>query len=379
MKICLLSSMHPPNDKRVHDKEARSLAKAGFEVVHICPGADAEKDGQLKMVDGVGIRQYASGQGLRARIRQLGRLYRMAKAENADAYHCNEVDSWFVGVLLKIRRGKICVFDVHEHYPSTFAESRFPKFLQPAVAGSVRLLFKILLPFTDRIVLAKRTVSDDFRCRDDKKVLVQNFTPRESLAIAGERAVREPGSSLTIVHLGLFSKVRGWPEVLEALAQTNHQVRLQVIGTINDGTYDEFQARVDALDLQDRVQVFDWMPFDEAFGYLLRADAGLIAFQPHIQNHIFAMPHKLFDYMAAGMSVLMPKQAVEVAPMVYEAQCGILIDPSDPNDIAVGIDTLFNDPQAAHAMGQRGQDAVMHIYNWETEAQKLIEMYQSLG
>lgn len=379
MKICLLSSMHPPNDKRVHDKEARSLAKAGFEVVHICPSANAETDGQLRMVDGVGIRQYASRKGLCARIRQLGRLYRMAKAENADAYHCNEVDSWFVGVLLKIRRGKICVFDVHEHYPSTFAESRFPKFLQPAVAGSVRLVFKILLPFTDRIVLAKRTVSDDFRCRDDKKVLVQNFTPRESLAIAGERAVREPGASLTVVHLGLFSKVRGWPEVLEALAQTNHQVRLQVIGTINDGTYDEFQARVGALDLQDRVQVFDWMPFDEAFGYLLRADIGLIAFQPHIQNHIFAMPHKLFDYMAAGMSVLMPKQAVEVAPIVYEAQCGILIDPSDPNDIAVGIDTLFHDAQAAHAMGQRGQDAVMHIYNWETEAQKLIEMYQSLG
>lgn len=378
MKICLLSSMHPHNDKRVHDKEARSLERAGFEVVHICPVADAETYGQLQTIERVSVRQYASKKGLRARICQLARLYRMAKAENADAYHCNEVDSWMVGVLLKIRYRKICVFDVHEHYPSTFAESRFPKWLQPGVARSVRLLFKILLPFTDRIVLAKRTVSDDFRCPDEKKVLVQNFTPQECLAIARDRAVRDPDAPMTIVHLGLFSKVRGWPEVLQALAKTNDRVHLQVIGTINDGTYDEFQACVDALGLQDRVQVLDWMPFEEAFGYLLRADVGLIAFQPHIQNHIFAMPHKLFDYMAAGMSVLMPKQAVEVAPIVDETQCGILIDPSDPDDIANGIETLLNDPHAAYVMGQRGQDAVKNIYNWETEAQKLVEMYDRL-
>ena len=374
MKVCFLSSMHSRDDKRVHVKEARSLVEAGFDIVHICPGPENVR----RSSDGVIIHEFSRKNGLRGRLGQLRRLYRLAANEDADAYHCNEVDSWGVGVALKILKKKRCIFDVHEHYPSTFAESRFPSWSQSIVAGFVRLVFRLLLPFTDRIVLAKRTVSNDFRCREEKKVLVQNFTPRESLTIAGQRTVREPGSPLTIVHLGLFSKVRGWPEVLDALAMTNDQVSLQVIGTINDGTYDEFQVRVGALGLQNRVQILDWMPFDEAFGYLLRADVGLIAFQPHIQNHVFAMPHKLFDYMAAGMAVLMPKQAVEVAPIVDEAQCGILIDPSDSHDIAAGINTLFNDPDAAHAMGLRGQEAVKNTYNWEAEARKLVEMYQNL-
>lgn len=378
MKICFLSSMHPANDKRVHDKEARSLVQAGFEVVHICPRCSATSHDSYRTVDGVGVRQYASGNGLRSRVRQLGRLYSMAKAEDADAYHCNEVDSWFVGVLLKILCRKVCVFDVHEHYPSTFTEGRFPILLRPLVAGFVRLTFRILLPFTDRVVLAKRTVSDDFHCRADKKVLVQNFTPVSSLAYAGRRALRKPEDPLKIVHLGLFSKVRGWPQVLEALAMIDRRASLMVIGTINDGTRAEFDACVQELGLREQVELLDWMPFDQAFGHLAQADIGLIAFQPHIQNHVFAMPHKLFDYMAAGLAVLLPKQAVEVAPIVEGSRCGLLIDPSDPGEIAEAINKLLNAPQELNEMGMRGQEAVRKTYNWEAEATKLIEMYRQL-
>lgn len=374
MKICFLSSMHPADDKRVHYKEARSLVGAGFDVTHICPGPDDSR----RTVDGVQIQQYVSSRGLRGRVFQLRRLYRLAVLENADVYHCNEVDSWGVGVALKLLRKRRCIFDVHEHYPSTFAESRFPRFAQPFVAGFVRFIFRLFLPFTDRLVLAKRTVSDDFKCSDNKKVLVQNFTPIDSLAIAQDRFVRNERDRFMLVHLGLFGKVRGWPQLLDALAMTDNRVCLQVIGEINDGSLEEFNARVVQLGLEDRVQVFEWMPFREAFGHLLQADAGVIAFQPHIQNHVFAMPHKLFDYMAAGMAVLMPKQAVEVAPIVEETQCGLLIDPSDPKDIAAAINTLLADPLAVQVMGERGQNAVRTTYNWEAEATKLINMYRDL-
>jgi len=377
MKICFVSSMHPENDKRVHDKEARSLQKAGFDVVHICPGSKVGS-APPHTVDGVVVRQYVAGKGIRGRLLQLRRLYQLAKDEDADAYHCNEVDSWVVGVFLKIFCRKICVFDVHEHYPSTFAESRFNKRLQPIIEAVIRLLFKILLPFTDRVVLAKRTVSDDFTCSDKKKVLVQNFTPIGSLAVAGDRSPREPGSPMTVVHLGLFSKIRGWPEVLNALSQTDERVNLKIIGEINDGSLSEFYQRVTDLGLQGRVEVLEWMPFECAFSHLLQADVGLIAFQPHIKNHIFAMPHKLFDYMAAGMAVLIPKQAIEVAPIVENSKCGILIDPSESDDISQAIMTVFNDPELSHLMGCRGQQAVTEVYNWEAEAEKLINMYREL-
>jgi glycosyltransferase involved in cell wall biosynthesis len=369
--------MHQANDKRVHDKEARALHNAGFNVVHICPAGTASA-AETFLADGVRVWQYPTRPGIWNRVLQLRRLYRLASSENADAYHANEVDSWFVVAALKLFKGKRAVFDVHEHYPSVFAESRFPRFLRPFVASAVRVTYRLLVPLTDRIVLAKLSVSDDFKCEARKKVLVRNFTPVGTLAIAPARTPRSEADPMTIVHLGLFNKLRGWPQVLEAIAMSDERARLLVIGTINDGTETEFKDRVRELGLADRVAMLGWMPFNEAFDHLLKADVGLIAFQPHIQNHIFAMPHKLFDYMAAGMSVLMPKQAVEVAPIVQEAQCGLLIDPADPNDIARAIQSLLCDPQAALEMGKRGQEAVRQTYNWEAEAQHLITMYKKL-
>jgi len=377
-KICFVSSMHPAYDKRVHDKEARSLHGAGFDVVHICPAADDAARDTTSVIDGVRVRQYPTRPGLLNRMRQLGRLYRLAASENADAYHANEVDSWFVVAALKLFKGKRSVFDVHEHYPSVFAESRFPRWSRPMVAAAVRLTYRALLPFTDRIVLAKLSVSDDFKCDAGKKVLVRNFTPVSSLAMAPIRSARSDSDPMTIVHLGLFGKLRGWPQVIEALSKSDEKVRLLIIGTINDGTEDEFWESVRANNLTERVSILGWMPFSDAFDHLLKADVGIIAFQPHIQNHIFAMPHKLFDYMAAGMSVIMPRQAVEVAPIVQEAECGVLVDPADPEDIARAIHALLSDPQQALEMGRRGQNAVRQTYNWESEAEHLVKMYEKL-
>lgn len=375
MKICFLSSMHPANDKRVFDKEAVYLAIAGYSVLHICPGL--QKSEFVK--NGVRIMTYPKPSGIKGRIWQLLMLYRLARDEEADVYHCNEVDSWGVGVALKILQDKRCIFDVHEHYPSTFAESRFPRWVQPLVAFFVRLTFRLLTPFTDRIVLAKRSVSADFHTLDSKKILVQNYTPLAGLIFSNAAFPARQKSVYTMVHLGLFSKGRGWPQVLDALSTMKHKnLRLQIIGEINDGSRVEFEQRVAALGLSERVEILEWMPFDEAFSYLLNADIGIIAFQPGVQNHVYAMPHKMFDYMAAGLVVVLPAFAVEVAPVVEESDCGVLIDPADPEDIASKLDALVGSPEVMREMGLRGKEAVRNRYNWEAEAARLIAMYKEL-
>lgn len=373
--ICFLSSMHPSRDKRVFDKEALSLVNAGFTVSHLCPGSPQEAG----VEKGVRIQTYTPPAGIKGRLKQLVVLYRMAKAENADVYHCNEVDSWFIGVLLKIFHGKRCVFDVHEHYPSTFAQSRFPVWLQPTIAFTVKLVFRCLTPFTDRIVLAKRSVSADFHIAANKKVLVQNFTPLAGLNFSSDEVHSDAKAMYTLVHLGLFSKLRGWPQVLDAMAAMKHQnLQLLVIGEINDGSRPEFEQRVKELDLSKRVRIMDWMPFDQAFTYLLEADIGIIGFQPGILNHVYAMPHKMFDYMAAGLAILLPEFAVEVAPVVTESGCGVLIDSADHHDIAAKLDCMLDNPNTIRSMGIKGKEAVKSRYNWESEVAKLIEMYHGL-
>ncbi|MEK7945088.1 glycosyltransferase [Pigmentiphaga sp. YJ18] len=376
MKICFLSSMHPPFDKRVFDKEAVTLAQEGHEVIHLCPGEKRE-NGNFK---GVTVITYPRPKGIKGRLRQFFDLYKKAKATNADVYHCNEVDSWIIGVALRIFQRKICVFDVHEHYPSTFSESRFPPWLRPAVAWVIRQTFRLLTPFTARIVLAKETVADDFKCAEHKKILVRNFTPLKGLNLDKALAETKSSSNVTIVHFGLFNKLRGWPQLLSALHLMRDKTpHLTVVGEFNDGTKDEFLAEAQKLGLIDRITVNDWMPFEDAFQILARAHIGLIIFQPGIQNHVYAMPHKMFDYMSARMAVICPSFAVEVAPIVQSSGCGLLIDSSSAADLSEKLDYLMANPDIRQKMGQAGREAVLKDYNWESESVRLKQIYLDLS
>jgi glycosyltransferase involved in cell wall biosynthesis len=136
---------------------------------------------------------------------------------------------------------------------------------------------------------------------------------------------------------------------------------------------------VSELGLETRVRVEEWMPFAQAYERILASHIGLVLFQPGIQNHVYALPHKMFDYMLAGLPVIAPAFALEVAPIIKEADCGILIDPSDPEQIANALDRLVVNAQERKRLGENGRRAVLEQYNWEAEAEKLVNMYVELA
>ena len=189
MRICFLSTVHTARDKRVFEKEAVSLAEAGHEVVHLCPGDEPET-----VERGVRIVTYQPAHGLVRRSLGLVSLYRRARAIGAECYHCNEVDSWLVGVALKITgrlrrqasagQGRpLLVFDVHETFPHDLAEFHAPRALRPAWSPRCARSSGVLVPFTDKLVLAKRSVAVDFPSgAEAKQILVQNFVPLRLLA-----------------------------------------------------------------------------------------------------------------------------------------------------------------------------------------------------
>lgn len=377
LRICLLSALHPPFDKRVFDKEARTLVSAGFEVIHLAPG-----NGEDKMVDGVRVVTFQGPTSLRRRLAQLPFLYRLAASFDADVYHCNEVDSWGVGVALRLFRGAACVFDVHEHYPEDFAEMRFPAVLRPLVRVMVRTLIWLFALGTDRVVLAKRSLARDFRHFHAAHVhLVQNFVPLEQLPALDTRSTPErvPPTPLRLIHLGLVNRVRGWPQMLEGLSRARcKDVELLILGEISGGEGEAFHQTLKQLGLSDRVHHKAWLPFSEAMKEVIAADVGVIMFQPGYFNHVHALPHKLFDYMGGGLPVIAPAFAVEVAHIIRDADCGILVDAADPQSFADAIDHLANNQAERYAMGLRGRQAVEDRYNWEAEGRELVAMYAGL-
>ena len=379
MKICFLSTKHTPFDKRVFEKEAKSLLNAGFTVYHLAPFASDDKPFTR---DGVVIVPLRPVTNIKSRIMHSFGTFRKALQINADCYHCNEVDSWFIGVLLKIFFKKLVVFDVHEHYPSNFSESRFPKLLRPLIEFLTRILFQILLPFTDKLVLAKKSVAVDFPGSEHKQVLVQNYSP-SCLRNPEQHKAKYTEERIKIVHLGLFSKIRGWPQFLDALEILKNEglsrpLEINMIGEINDGSQAEFIARSESLGGNLEVNLYEWMPYDRAFSLLTESHIGVILFQPGPKNHTHSFPHKLFDYMRAGMAVVAPSFAVEVSEIVSRENCGVLVDPANPQSIADALKNLLSSNVLCMKLGQNGQEAIQQRLNWDQESKKLIFMYHDL-
>ena len=97
-----------------------------------------------------------------------------------------------------------------------------------------------------------------------------------------------------------------------------------------------------------------------------------------LESFIHALPHKLFDYMLAELPVIVPDFSVEVAKIVRDADCGIVVDTTSPLAVAAVLDRLANDPDERRRLGRNGRSAVLERYNWEGQAKLLVEMYDTL-
>ncbi len=379
-RVAFLSLTHPFDDTRVLHKEARALAQAGYDVVHFAP--DYGRVAPREMY-GVRIVLYPTTSGPARRLRRFVRLWRLARAERADVLHGNEVESWIAALLIKLERPRTrVVFDVHEHYPSRFAEPHSPRWSRWIGEPVIRLLFRTLTPATDHLIFAKRSVAQDFATRPGQATCIFNYAPldvpaptRDTVTPAIRAAV---GNHPVAVHIGGLSRARGWPQLLEALARMRHsELRVLAFGDIDEGPQ-QFWAEADRLGVRDRIEIRDRVPYHQIFEYLAAADVGLMLYQPGILNHVYAFPIKLYDYMRAGIPAIGPRFAVEVTPVIEAERCGWLIDTANPQELADVLDLVCEDQEAARAAGDRGRQAVQRTYNWELQASRLVDLYRTL-
>ena len=114
----------------------------------------------------------------------------------------------------------------------------------------------------------------------------------------------------------------------------------------------------------------------EVAGELRRAYAGLVILHPE-PNYVASQPVKLFEYMCAGIPVIVSDFPV-CREIVDQARCGILVDPRNPEEIANAIQFLLTHPEEAEAMGRRGFQAIVERYNWANEEKTLLRFYTEL-
>jgi glycosyltransferase involved in cell wall biosynthesis len=377
VKICVLNVLHGPYDKRVFQKVGRSLAAAGHEVVSICPYAGPLEDG----AHGIRFVAIPPVWSMANRLRAVLRLVRLGRRERAEVYLAPEPESWVAALLIKFAQGGKVVFDMHEHVPTEFAKF-FPRPAQGLVEWLTVRFMRLFARYTDLIILTRDSFEQPWRGLSTPRVTVINTNHLQPPCRAVPGQIRaQYGTSPTIIHQGLFGDVRGSYQLLDAmklLVREIPNIRCIVLGEYVYGNEAVYREAIWQAGLQDHIHLLGVVSYEAVPAYIAAAQVGLILFQPGLRNHTLAMPHKLFDYMREIRPVVAPAFAVEVAHIVNESGCGLLVDVTDPRAIAAAVLRLLRDPDEAARLGQNGRRAVEQKYNWQADERRLLSAIAAL-
>ena len=119
------------------------------------------------------------------------------------------------------------------------------------------------------------------------------------------------------------------------------------------------------------------IPKDQIASTLIQADAGL-AILLAVDAYKTTYPNKVFDYMAAGLPVVLAINGV-IRDVVEAAGAGLFAQPGDPEAIAEVVKRLAADPVFADQLGQAGRRCVEGGFDREHLAAKMAFIMETMA
>ena len=370
LRIVHLTTVHSAVDPRIFHKECRSLARAGFDVTVIGPHpGDATRDA-------VKIKSISQDRSRIARMtRTVWRAYKQARIENADVYHFHDPELIPVGLLLQMN-GKRVIYDVHEDLPKDVLSKHYlPGWSRFAFARISQGIEELLSGHFSALVTVTPAIADRLRRINPQTIVVHNFPCIEELQISGTPPPWEERRA-SVTYVGGIARRRAISEMVAAMALLPDSLpaTLELAGP-------EIPEEADSDALRQhpgwkRVHHHGFLDQKSTFRVLQNVRAGLVLFLPE-PCHFDAMPQKIFEYMGAGLPVIASDFPLW-RRIMGDIGCAVFVDPTDPAKIAKVIEYVLTHPRDAEEMGRRGQAAVSQKFNWTSEAEKLVRLYEGI-
>ncbi|HHX67471.1 MAG TPA: glycosyltransferase family 4 protein, partial [Gallicola sp.] len=327
-----------------------------------------------EIIDGVKIISLKTPKNRIVRMtKTLLECYRKAVKIDADLYHFHDPELIFVGWLLK-KKGKKVIYDVHEDVSKDIINKYWiwkpVRILVAKITGYIEKSISLKL---DGIITATSSISQNFKYVSEKLIVINNYALINELY--QENKIKPEGrfSGHFVVYVGSITVERGAKEMLEAmdLLPQDCQVKLLLGGNFVPPLLKETLERMQGWR---RVDYMGWLDRNQIASVFRKTQVGLVLFHPE-PNHIEAQPNKLFEYMSAGLPVIASHFPLW-KEIVEGNRCGLTINPLNPQEIADAIRYIFENPNEAEEMGQRGREAVETKYNWLKEEKKLLAFYE---
>lgn len=365
IKVCHLTSAHPSTDVRIFYKECSYLAKEKDLYITLVAPGESRRENEVTVI-GVGEKP-------RSRFKRMFTftklVYRVALEQKADIYHFHDPELLGAGLKLK-RLGKKVVFDSHEYtYEQIRIKTYIPRLARNIIAKLFHMYETRICSKLDAVIFpCAVNGKHPFENRASRILYVDNFP-----ALAEFDNINSVEKTNDVCHIGSLDEDRGITCLLKGIKIANCRL---VLGGVFASP--EYQKSLKNAGLLDNVDYKGFCDRETVYSIYASSKIGISTILPRGQYTMLGnLPTKIYENMAMGMPVVISD--FDYAKHVLEKyKLGIAVNSENPDEIADAINMLLNNDEIRNEMGKEGRRAVEEEFNWESEVEKIVKLYNEL-
>mgnify|MGYP000883636027 FL=1 len=375
-------------DPRV-EREARALADNGYRVTVICPDISSPPLLEQPIDWGANIQFDILGWQAASFINQYPWMHGELMLEAALkykplAFHCHDLSTALIGLAAARKVGARCVCDFHEWYSENVSWDAAKQEYVPH-PDPVRTMYQaaeaLAMARADEVITVCDSIARELESVypvGGKRVRVIRNVP--SLARSGTQypslrdTLHVADDQLVLLWQGGTGPTRLLEPIIRALA-----VAPKVVFVIRGPSLDLFgegyRKLAEDVGVGDRLHLLPPVKSADVVAAAVGADVGIWTLPNLSKNFYYALPNKIFEYLAAGLP-LACANFPEARAIVETYGVGQTFDPYSPESIARALTKLANTEtreQCAHNVG----DALAGLQAGK-EWSKLVDLYDAL-
>ncbi len=372
MKVCVIVFNSIWYDPRVR-KQIIEYGQQGEEVCAVgyhCQRYDAEKVAQLPCpVNIVSVEKYQGHQSSPVKKLRREHLRNLALAQaiidfKPDVIHANDYDALVPAFCAAKKLGCPLVYDSHE----ICVENDFIKRLPSAFIKYMRWNEKRMCRRVDRMICVSHAAADYFAQTYGipTPMVVTNCAPAPK-----DEPQAPKTAGFEILNHGQFYEGRGYDLMVEAapMLKDLEDIRLAMRGF---GRIEE-QLRKRVKELQaDNVVFYPKVLVEELIPKAASSHVGVAITEPICLNFKLSVSNKLFEYVAAGLPVIL-SDIPEHRYLNDKYDFGLILPETTPHAFAQAVRKLYSDPELYRRLADNAVKLSQEV-NWEKEFSKLIEL-----
>jgi alpha-maltose-1-phosphate synthase len=306
--------------------------------------------------------------------------------ERPFAIHCHDLSVALIGLAAARCIGCYCVCDFHEWYSENVswnwdeqryeAHPRFKSFVYRA--GELLVMHRASAVITVCESIANELSSWRYLTRRAVHV-VRNIPELPSVPPPPDPPLRDvlglPKDSFVLLWQGGVGPTRLIEPIIEAVGRVP-RVHFVIRGPAIESYGNGYLALASACGAEGRVHCLGPVASERVVAAAAAADAGVWTLPRLSKNFYYALPNKIFEYIAAGLPVL-GADFPEACRLIVGRDLGLCFDPYDPGSIATVLARLVEEPGLAERFRANAR-STLAMFQSEAEWDKVVAIYRAL-